>query len=240
MLKDQPDRALAHLFQPNCPNALYLWHHHTHHCVSSSASPEHGGCWSSCCIVGKGRYWEFGGNWRQSLQRRYQVPSAVHCSNTSGGPEGSSHSCTISHTLYRGRCPLKHRDRHVKANLQQFCGVFSFDTWALSVAFMWPLKRLKSQRCKRIFCKEMYLLLKFSTFALHFFFMQFLTNPIPIGDISEGASGVFGTSEWSVHMHGSNNSFKWHFLLWCLHGNRDVSSRLVPFPQGQWKHCTIC
>lgn len=88
------------------------------HYVSSSASPEHEGCWSSCCIVGKGRYWEFGGNWRQSLRGHYQVPSAARCSNTSGGPEGSSHSCTISHMLYRGRCPLKHRYKHVKAKLQ--------------------------------------------------------------------------------------------------------------------------
>lgn len=105
--------------------------YHTHYCVSSSASPEHEGCWSSCCIVGKGRYWEFGENWRQSLQRRYQVPSAAHCNNTSGAPEGSSHSCTISHTLYRGRCPLKHRDRHVKANLQQFCWVFNLTHYEL-------------------------------------------------------------------------------------------------------------
>lgn len=93
--------------------------------VSSSASPEHEGCWSSCCIVGKGRYWEFGGNWRQSLRGHYRVPSAARCSNTSGGPEGSSHSCTISRMLYRGRCPLKHRGKHVKAKLQpvlqQFC-----------------------------------------------------------------------------------------------------------------------
>lgn len=163
------------------------------HYVSSSASPEHEGCWSSCCIVGKGRYWEFGGNWRQSLRGHYRVPSAARCSNTSGGPEGSSHSCTISHMLYRGRCPLKHRYKHVYWQNYNQCLL----NWSLMSFYMQLLIANHFYEWNS----------HYLGMELHFFFFsssevelkwlrwiaQFL-NPIPIGDISEGALGVFGTA----------------------------------------------
>lgn len=61
--------------------------------------------------------------------------------------------------------------------------------------------------------------------------MQFLTNPIPIGDISEGASGVLNDQFTCTAQITVLNDIS----AVMLHGNRDDSSRLVPFPQGQMK-----
>lgn len=68
--------------------------------------------------------------------------------------------------------------------------------------------------------------------------VQFL-NPIPIGDISEGSvwDGCMSVQwkkmekllKYTNKMVLNNNSTV------MLHGNRDDSSRLVPFPQGQMK-----
>lgn len=84
----------------------------THHCVMcSSASPK---LWlqrSSCCTVGMGRYWGSGGGWRHFPPQQSLAPSVAHCSSTSDGRAGSSHSETRFRMLCRERCPLEGQAR---------------------------------------------------------------------------------------------------------------------------------
>lgn len=80
----------------------------THRCVRcSSAFPGPLLQRSSCCTVGKGRYWGSGGVQCRSPPLLSLAPSAARCNSTSDGPAGSSRSETRFRMPCRGRCPLE-------------------------------------------------------------------------------------------------------------------------------------